>query len=285
MKRTKLDIFEYTDFRKFLLDRITELQAEKPQYSRSYFCQRLGLASMNYLKLLIEGKRRLTDELAIRLTEVLGLTEQETAFFRDLVVYNQARTTEAKNVALKDLRLHRRFVKVQQMTIDSFDYIADPLTLTLRELTSLPDFNEDPGWIAAHLPKPATSKQIKDSLATLLRLGMLARDQDGVLRPAAQHQDTGQQLGSVPLRSYHLNMIKLSAEAMELPPTTRYFQGLTVSISPGAYARVVSKIQEAVEDVRRIVDEDEPSEQVYHLEVTFFPLSKRVGSADVPARS
>lgn len=278
MRRTKLNIFEYTDFRQFIADRLDELQAENPKYSRRYICHKLGLASNNYLKMILDGARTLTDKLAPKLAETLGLSEQETDFFLDLVTYNQSKTTEAKKKALEDLRLHRRFVKVQRMTIDAFDYIADPLTLTMRELAALDDFSEDPEWISAHLLRPATARQIQDAIATLERLGQLVRDESGRLRVADAHQDAGEQLGSVPVRTYHLNMLKLAGEAMELPVSQRYFQGLTVSIPASAYGRVVEKIQEAVEDIRRIVDESTPSEQVYHLEVTFFPLTKREDS-------
>jgi len=275
MKRTRLTIYEYTDFRRFIADRLTELHVERSQYSRRYICRKLGLASNNYLKLIIEGQRRLTDSLAPKLAEILGLSDRETEFFLDLVGYNQARTTTAKNKALNDLRLHRRFVQVHQLAIDAFDYFADPITVAMRELVALEDFQEDPDWISARLRQPATPRQIRAAITKLERLGLLARDPNGRLHAVDAHQDSGAQLGSAPLRTYHVNMLRLAGEAMELPPTTRYYQGLTVSIPGSAYERIVAQVQKAVEEVRSIVDEARPCEHVYHLELAFFPLTKR----------
>lgn len=277
MKNTKLDVFEYADFRRFIEDRMNELSAENSKYSRRYFCRKLGLASNNYLKMIIDGARSLTDSLAPKVAEVLGLSGKETAFFIDLVKYNQAKTTEAKNKALQELRLHRRFVKVHRIAIDKFDYFADPVTLAMREVVALNDFRENYDWIASRLLISATDKQIEEALNTLLRLGQIERAEDGTLRQTNAHQDTGPQLGSAPLRAYHINMLKQAAESIELPVDTRYFQGLTVTIPSKAYEKVIEKIQEAMEEIRKIVDEEEPSEEVYHLETAFFPLTKRGG--------
>lgn len=277
MKKTKLYIYSYMDYRLFINDRLDELKADNAKFSRRYFCSKLGLASTNYLKLIIDGRRNLSDKLLIRMAQVLGLDEEESAFFADLVAYGQAKNTEAKLLALENLRKNKRFIKVHQLALDNFDYFADPVTLTMRELVALRDFREDPEWIAQRMPVKATARQIQESLDKLERLGQIARAEDGSLAVVHRHQSTGSQLGSVTLRSYHLKMLQLAAEAMELPVDTRHYRGLTMSIPGVAYDKIIEQISLCINRIRAIVDESTDATQVYHLEMALFPLTRGSG--------
>ncbi len=275
MKRTKLNIFEFTDFRDFLRERLKELKAENAKYSRRYFADRLGLASPSYLKMITDGKRNLSDSLFRRLVDVLCFTSEEAGFFHDLVRYGQARSTEAKADALESLRRNRKFLNVHHLELDQFDYFADPLTLTLRDMVALKDFREDPKWISERLPKKASATRIREALSRLERLGQLERDEDGTLCVTHNHQSTGDRLGSVPLRTYHLKMLDLAKDAMELPVSERHFRGLTMSIPAEAYEEVTKQMVACIDNVRAIVDSHCETEQVYHLEMAFFPLTRR----------
>ncbi|RJO64600.1 MAG: TIGR02147 family protein [Myxococcales bacterium] len=273
MKRTKLDIFAYTDFRRFLEDRLEELRAEDKKYSRRYFVQKLELASSNYLKRIIDGSRKLSDSLARRVTQEIGLNKEETRFFQQLVRYGQTNDTQSRTEALEDLRRNRRFVDVHQLELNRFDYYADPLMVALREMADLRDFQEDPGWIAARLPFNAGKKRIAEAIARLVASGHLARGEDGRLAAVHKHQDTGEQLGSMTLRTYHLKMLERAMASMELPVEQRHYLGLAMSIPVSAYDAIVEEMKHCRDRVRAIVDAAEETERVYHLEMAFFPLT------------
>lgn len=278
MKRTKLNIYSYLNYRMFLAHRLVELKKESSKYSQRFFARRLGLSTNNYLKRIADGERNLSDKLARKVAEVIGLNQGESGFFLDLVRFNQAKTTESKTDALESLRKNKRFVKVHQLELDQFDYFSDPLTLTMRDLVGLEDFNEDPKWIAGKLQEKVRPKAIRESLAKLERLGQLKRDRDGILQVTHAHQSTGPQLGSQPLRQYHLNMLAMAAQSMELPTDTRHFRGLTMSIPTKSYEQIVEELSLCINKVRAIIDASKDSEHVYHLEMGFFPLTKRKSS-------
>ncbi|RJO68958.1 MAG: TIGR02147 family protein [Myxococcales bacterium] len=282
MKRTKLDIFGYADYRRLIADRLDELKAENSRLSRRYFIRKLGLSSANYFKRLIEGERKLSDDLARRLAETLGFGEAEAAFFLDLVRFGQAKSTPEKAEALELLRRRRRFLRVNQLELDRFDYFTDPLALVLRGLVDLKGFKEDPAWIAARLPFRTTPKKIRETLDRLLKEGHLERSPEGRLTPAHQHEDAGDRLGNLHLRRYHLLMLELAGKAMELPPETRLFSGLSMSIPLEAYCEITKELAECRERIRQIVDRHADTEAVYHLEMTFFPLTKPAGLSRKP---
>ena len=275
MKRTELNIFEYTDFRNFLNDRLNELKDDNTTFSRRYFVKKLGLASSSYLSRIIDGSKNLSERLARKLPDVLGLTVEETSFFYDLVRYGQAKTTAAKVEALDMLRRNRRFIKVHQLALDHFDYYSDPLTLTLREMVANRDFSEEPQWIAKRLPFKSSPKKIKLAIEKLIRLGFLERDDQGKLVVCTKHVASGDHLGSVPLRTYHRNMLEMAAESIEKPVNIRHFRGLTVSIPSETYEEITEQMAMCVNRVRAIVDASGPSDHVYHLEMSLFPLTNR----------
>jgi len=274
MKRTELNIYSYTDFRVFLDDRFNELKKENTKFSRRYFIKRLGLSSSSYITRIIDGSKNLSERLLHKMPVILGLTREESTFFIDLVRYGQAKTTEAKGEALANLRKNKRFIKVHQMDLDHFDHMRDPLSITLRQLATFKDFNEDPKWIMDRLPMKASAKQIKEGLSNLKRLGLIAKDKDGKTKATHLHVSTGNRLGSVPLRTYHLNMLDMARDAMELPVEKRYFRGITLAVKADSYQKILEKYEQFIDEIRGIADGDEDSDTVYHIETAVFPLTK-----------
>lgn len=273
MKNTKLDIFSYTDFKRFLEERLLELKDQDAKFSRRYLIKRLGLANSNYLKMIIDGKRPLTVPLAQKLAHETGLEPKETAFFLRLVRFAQAETSEEKVQALAELRKHRRFCQVHALALRHVDYMTDPLLLTLRELVALPDFCEDAAWIGSRLALRSTARSIESGLATLLKQDLLARDETGRLRQTTTHQATGAQLGNVPLRRYHKTMLALAAAAQEQAVERRNFSGISFSADADTYSQVLARYAEFLDEVRAICDAAKTPDRVYHLESVLFPLA------------
>ena len=274
MRRTRLPIFEYTDFRRFLEDRLAELRNEDAKYSRRYICKRLELAGNNYLKLIIDGARNLTEPVARKLVSAIGLRKDEASFFLDLVRYNHAKSIEAKAEALETLKKNRRFRDIHQLQLDHLAYMVDPLTLALREMVNYPDFREDPAWIAKQLTFKASRVQIEAGLEKLIGLELIKRDDRGRLQATYLHTATGDKLGSVPLRMFHRTMLEFAQRAIELPVETRYFRGLTMSIPAELYPKIVDEYCRFVEKVRAMVDGGDDCDHVYHLETGLFPLAR-----------
>ncbi len=282
MKRTKLNIFDYTDFRQFIEDRLNELSADNAKYSRRYIVRCMGLSGNNYLKMIIDGSRNLTDDVARKLVDAIALKEDEARFFYDLVAYGQAKTTKVRTEAFENLRRNRRFKKVHSLDLDHYDYMTDTLTLALRELINYPDFQEDPTWISKQLTIKATPKAIREGFGKLIRLGLVERDVDGHLKVTMLHTATGDQLGNEPLRVYHRNMLKAAMKAQDLPADRRYYRGLTMSISKEIYGEIVDLYCEFVDKVRARINDAEEPDHVYHMELSLIPLAMRDSKTKEP---
>jgi len=274
MKRTSLNIYEYTDFRAFLKDRIAELKSSDTRYSLRFLSDRLGLSSKSHLKMVADGQRNLSSALAGKIGTAIGLADEEAAFFVTLVRYGQAKSTVEQQAALDELRRRRKFLDVHQLELDHFDYLSDQLTLTLRELVSFPDFKEDPQWIAERMPIEAPPRQIKEAISKLLRLGLVRRDEKGHLIPSHIHQVTGDGLKSVALRTFYEQTFSRASASMMQASAVRHLGGLTMAISEDSYRKIIERYKSFIAEVRHIVDDDNRPDQVYQLVMALFPLTK-----------
>lgn len=275
MKRTKLDIHRYTDFRAFLKDRLAELKSVDKKYSLRYLSDRVGLSSKSHLKMVADGSRNLSADVAGRLAKVIGLNSQETAFFMALVRYGQAKSISEQQAALDDLRRKRKFLDVHRLDLDHFDYLNDPLTLTLREMITFPDFQENFEWISERLPMQANEKRIRAALDKLLRLGLIIRDEGGSLAVSHVHHGTGDVFKSVALKTFYEKTFSRASDSMKLSPEERHLGGLTMAISRKSFETIVRRYREFISDVRTIVDEDDEADQVYQLVTGIFPLTRK----------
>src|SRR5262245_24127691 len=107
--RAKVDVFSFRDFRAFLRAYSERHRAEKGGFSPAEFAKRAGLRSPNYLKLVIDGQRNLTPDLAHRFAEACGLRDDSVRYFCALAAFNQAKTARERDLHYETLQSFRRF--------------------------------------------------------------------------------------------------------------------------------------------------------------------------------
>lgn len=85
------NIFEYTNFRKYLKDYFREQKAINPDFSHRYFVRKLGMTTSNYMLHIMNGVRNLPGNMSLRLTHFMGLNKKETYYFEAMVAYLQSK--------------------------------------------------------------------------------------------------------------------------------------------------------------------------------------------------
>lgn len=82
------------------------------------------------------------------------------------------------------------------------------------------------------------------------------------------------------VHSMQQQMAELATFALEnLPITERNFSGVTMGITKKAYARILEEMAEFRRKVVAIASEDEETDQVYRLNLQFFPLTKSISQS------
>jgi uncharacterized protein (TIGR02147 family) len=270
-------VFEYMDYRRFLRDAYTELKRTKPQFSYRYFARRAGLGSPSYLKLVMDGDRNLSADMAGRFAQALRLDKQSAQFFCTLVALNQARRTDERAKHYEALSGMTQYRETKQLEPHQYNYYARWYCIPIRELAARDDFVEDPEWIAAQLRPAITRREAQQALDTLLALGMLRRGDQGRLVQSEALISTGPELRTLSLRRFHQQMLEHAGTAMdEVPIDEREVGGVTVRLTATQVDHLKRRLYEIRQEVLQLEDSASSSEPeaVYHFALQLFPVTR-----------
>lgn len=270
-------IFNYIDYRKFLAEYYEDKKANSHYFSYRYFSQKIDINSPSFLKYVIDGKRNLTTQMVERFCKALDFTPREARYFRNLVLFNQAKTSGEKQEHYAVLRSMAGIVKEVVLGTDQYDYFAKWYTPVIRELLCMHDFKDDYKRIAEMLRPAITPSEAKAAVALLLRLKLIERQEAGGYRQVELAVTADSAVTSLAVRSFTRAMLDLSKSAIDtVDRNQRHVSGITMGISPEAYDVLAAEIEAFKDRVKIIVNRDEPGSKVYQMNVSLFPVSEDV---------
>ncbi|MGZ3743430.1 MAG: TIGR02147 family protein [Pseudobdellovibrionaceae bacterium] len=274
MLRTKKTIFEYDNYRVFLKDFYAYSKAENKKFSYRYFARISDVGSPSFLKHVIDGQRNLTLPVIEKFTRALKLNKQETSFFKNLVLFNQATTNEEKEIYAQELLKHKLFIKFQPLTVAQLSYYEHWYYVAIRELASLKGFKEDPEWIAQQLSPPITPNEARMALSMLIKIGLLKYDKKGQLIQCETLVSTGNEVTSALVSLFHKEMMKKAAEAIDrYPKPKREISCATFGVSEETFKLIKERTQKFRKEMQEIASQDPNQDFVCQLNFQVFPLS------------
>lgn len=245
-------------------------------FSHRAFSRRAGLRSTNFLKLVMDGERNVSSEVALRFARALNLTADESNYFCELVQYNQARTTRERAASYERLLKLKPASSLRELDLRQAAYHAHWYMPAIRELCARADFRADPSWIARTLVPAISAAEAAEALDTLTSLGLLLRDKRGRLRPSEQHVTTGPSPLGHQIASYHRSMIERAAEAIDLfPRDEREIASLTLCIDEAIIPELKQRLQLFRRELMQYAEQHGERKRVVQLNFQLFPLSKK----------
>jgi uncharacterized protein (TIGR02147 family) len=273
MKGTKR-VYEYENFRTFLKDTYLAAKARNKKFSFRYFARISGFKSPSFLKLVMDGKANLSRKSIGKIAAALSLTKEEALFFRSLVLFNQATSTEEKQVYATQILKSHHYKRIHPITEAQFNYYTHWYFIPVRELVSLAEFQEDPEWVAKKIQPSITAADASKALKELQTLGLLTRDSGGRLTVSNPNINTPNEVASQAIAQYHREMMRLAAESIDRHPRTRReISSLTMSVSEPMAVAVKERIQAFRAELVSLISQDEETDRVYQLNFQFFPLT------------
>jgi uncharacterized protein (TIGR02147 family) len=276
-----ISVFNYTDYRAFIKDFYLDRKRTVRRYSYRALCGDAGIKSPGHLMLILSGKANVSTDLAQRLCAAMDLNKRESGFFLGLVEFNQAQSHDEKKDALEKM-LSLEKTPVRLVSADQYKYYQTWYHSAIRALVEFVDVKDDYDHLAGMVEPPITPPQARRSVALMLKLGLITRDENGFLRPAEAGVDTGVQGGSTAIVNYGLSTIDLARRAVrDMPAEERKFSWVTVGVSAKGYGAILDKIRKFRADVAEIAAADS-AERVYQVNMQVFPLSKPRKSGEAP---
>ncbi|MGZ3769863.1 MAG: TIGR02147 family protein [Bdellovibrio sp.] len=268
-------IFEYDNYRTFLKDYYTYSKSHNSKFSYRYFARLGGFKSGNILKIVIDGEINIVAETIEKFCKALKLNKEESVFFKNLVLFNQAQSSEEKNIFSKELlrsKTYRKLHPLSELQYRYFDLWYFPI---VRGLVALPEFVEDPNWIAKKIKPEITSAEAKKALEELLQLGLLSRTESGKLILSNPTVTTSNSITSVSLAQYHREMLKKASESIDrFPRDQRNLSALTLGLSAKSIGQIKEVIDKFQRDIIDIASKDSAADSICQLNVYLFPVTE-----------
>jgi uncharacterized protein (TIGR02147 family) len=270
-----IDVYQYLDYRAFLRDYYAKKKELTRGFSHRSFSRRAGLKSPNYLKLVMDGARSLSPQMAARFAAACGLDDHASQYFVHLVAFNQAETTSDRDEHYARLTGFQRYRQAHKLDLAHAAYYGEWYMPAIRELAASKAFREDPAWLAEQLVPPITPVEAARALDTLVELGLLVRDSRGRLVQADALLTTGPETRGLHIARFHRAMTSRAIESIDLVPAAdRDISSLTLCLSKGGLRTFKERIQRMRRELLELSALEEDPEQVVQINFQLFPLSR-----------
>ena len=273
----KPNIFAYDDYRKYVGDLVSFLKTQNRAFSFRYFAREAGFSSQSTLKLVMDGKRRLTHKSVPKICKGLKLSAQEAEFFENLVFFNQAESSDEKNRYFQRMSKNQRYRQIRNLEARQFEYLSNWYYPAVRELINFSDFQENPAWIARRLHPHISEREAKRALNLLLKLGLVEKGTDGRLQQTSPALTTGAEVKSLAVKNFHRAMSERAVASLDsVKASQRDISGITLGIPSKRVGELKTLIDQFRKDIASSLGSfQEPADEIYHLNIQLFPLTDK----------
>lgn len=295
---------QYTDFRQYLQDvyefrRKTESTGLRA-YSYSAFSAAADIKSPNYLKLIIEGRRNLSDDMIARFARALRLQKAEAEEFRALVHYGQATEPIQRNRHLKelgDIRARRAFAS-GELSQQAWEKVPSWMGWVLYAMTDQMGVSFDPDELYRLMRAKTSPEDLRSELKRLLSNGDLKEQPvaegsldtlalgDGLtggLKEIVKGRDlieSPQELPVEMIRKLQAELIYLGIESLfRDSPKEREFGAMTIAMTQQEFEQVRFELRQMRKRIQKdlmVKRQSSKGERVYQMNIQLFPVTDKI---------
>lgn len=172
------DIYEYTDYRKYLSDLYVARKASNRSFSYRLIAQKAGLASPSFIGKIFSGIANISHRTLMRLVEVFQIVGPDAEYFELMVNFEGSRSELDKSHYFQRMQaLRRRYGKptrIEEDVLQSAWYVAPILTLIELGL-----FHGDHAALGRMLTPPISSAEARLAIELLILHGMIRKEGNG----------------------------------------------------------------------------------------------------------
>lgn len=264
-------IGKYKDYREFLKDSLEQRSQKNPKYSLRAFARDLDLAPQ-ILSAVFNNKKGISVEVASKIATRLGLNEQESNYFCDLVDLTHARSVGARKIAALRLARYKQELKFQNLKMDAFRLISDWYHYAILELTFVQGFKSDTAWIAKRLK--ISQHEAQQAVERLLRTGLLIEEK-GQYTKAETHHTTTHDVPSEAIRNFNRQILQKATDALTFQDVSeRDLTTMTMAIDVKKIPEAKKRIRAFRHELTEFLETGERKE-VYCLSLQLFRLSEK----------
>ncbi len=280
----------YLDYRRFLSDfyayKRFQTRGDIRPYSYAVFAAAADIKSPNYLKMIIEGRRNLSEEMISKFARALGLNKEQSDEFRTLVLFSQAIEPAQRNLFLKVLSEIRVEQKLRSGEIDRKIWEKAPnwIGWILYAMTEQQGVTFDVNQVRALLRNKASAEEISLAMESLTSNGWVeVREDVGSIRSYVKSSaaiEANEEVPAALVRKLQSELMYLGLESLHSDsPQEREFGSLTLAMTKAEFEDLRFKLRQ----LRKQAMTDnaaqrsrQKGERVYQLNLQLFPVTEKV---------
>lgn len=274
----KINLFEYLDYRQFLLDYYAAQKQSRAGFSLRRFSEKAGFTSSNFLKLVMDGDRNLTEKSLVKFCDALGFNKQEREFFANLVRYNQADSHDDKNLYYKKLLQSKSFSSVKPMEREQYEYYSTWYHAVVRELITSSHFRGEPQKLIAKIHPSISLKELEKSIELLEKLGFIKKNDQDHWEMSQTIVTTGSEPKALVITNYHKDFLALAGTQIEkIPGNMRDISTITLGVDRSMIPELKKRIQNFRSEILKLVSTQTNADEVVVLAMQLLPVTKSWG--------
>ena len=279
MKIKYPSVIQYLDLSLYLKDIYEFNKNNMPNFSYESWADDLKIKSRSYLRLIVTGKRPLSDEVANQLIDYLCLNSKEAIYFSILAKYSETTSVKTRERYAKILAEHWN-ESLQIFEVQNTEpFLMDTLAPQVFTYLSFKDTQKTLKAIRQNFNiEIERAHQIILNLkqAELIRV---IHTIQGELEYQTLHEffKVPDQNSHEFIKKFHLEGLTMAEKAQDLPFEVRRYRSLMFALSTEQMSQAQELINEFAEKVlKRFQTENALGKNIYRLNLQLFPTSRNL---------
>ncbi len=268
-------IFLYIDYRQYLDNVFLNLRKTERGFSYRNFAKLANSSSPNLLQLIKARKLNLSSSQLAALAKSLKLNKKQERYFETIVGFDHAKNHSEKNKYFQRIFLNREYQLVKTINKKHYEYFSQWYNPVIREMVTIPEYNDDPGWIAERIVPQISAHKVKMGIELLESLKLISRNSDNtrwILRDSTI--STPSQVLSMAVVKYHQDIITIARDAIErFNSNQRDIRSVTLSLNSEGFKELKKRMEAFWKEILLFADSQDEKDQVFQANMQLFPLS------------
>jgi len=276
--RNKINIYDYSDYRKFLQEFYELEKSLDPTFSYRIFAAAIDMDASLLVKIL-QGKRHVSTKNIEAFVQFFRFKEGKAEYFREMVAYGKAKNDEQVRKHFETLQKMRpsSYRELDEARYRYFQQWFYPMIRSALDVFDYrgPEHAADLG--DSCIPK-ISANQVENAVDALLQLGLVHRRKDGRIVPTDAHLKTKEHWLSASISDYQKSIAELAHRSIaETPKEERDISTLTMALDSSQIQRIRDIIAEARRSIVNVANSmpSQICDSVYQLNFQLFPMMKK----------
>jgi uncharacterized protein (TIGR02147 family) len=270
-----IDLYAYTDYRKYLRDYYEAKRASQKEFTHRHIAQAIGFKSTGTFAQILQGKTNISPQTLARFAEFLGLKKNEGLYFELLVLFNQSKGhSEKKRYFEKIISFPKSNLKHVDAT--QYAFYEKWYYSVIREVLAFHPFVDDYRELARLLEPPIATAEAQKAIKLLEELKLIRKNENGVYEKSDPVITSGYDTRSLAVNQFIIETLDLAKGALDnLPREERSLSALTLSLPEDGYAMVEEKIKVFRRELLELARSCTDPKRVIQVNFQIFPVTRK----------